>query len=43
MDNLQPVSIVQWSLRPLLAGYDLAVQFDRQPVRLHAEPLDERT
>jgi len=43
VDDLQLVSIVQWSLRPLVAGHDLAVQFDRQPVRLHAEPLDERT
>jgi len=42
VDDLQPVSIVQWSLRPLVAGHDLAVQFDRYAVRLHAEPLDER-
>jgi len=43
LDNLQPVSVVQWSLRPLVAGHDLAVQFDRHAVGLHAEPFDERT
>ena len=42
VDDLQPVSIMQWSLGPLLARYDFAVQFDGYAVRLHAEPLDER-
>jgi len=42
MDDFQAVSVVQWSLRPLVAGHDLAVEFDCYPVRLHAEPRDER-
>ena len=42
MDDLQSVSVVQWSLRPLLAGDDFAVQFDGYAVGLHAELLDER-
>ena len=37
VDDLQPISIVQWSLRPLVAGNDLAVQFDGYAVGLHAE------
>ena len=42
MNNLQPVAIVQWRLRPLVTGHDFAVQFDGYAVRLHAESLDER-
>jgi hypothetical protein len=42
VDDLQPVSVVQWGLRPLLAGYDFAVQFDGYAIRLHAEARDER-
>src|ERR1700687_6023511 len=42
MENLQPISIVQSSLRPLLTGDDLAIQFNRHAVGLHAELLDER-
>ncbi len=36
MDYFQSISVVQWSLRPLVSGHDLAVQFDRQPIRLDA-------
>jgi hypothetical protein len=42
MDDLQPVSIVQASLWPLLTRNDLAVQFNRNVVGLHAELFDER-
>jgi hypothetical protein len=42
VDDFQAVSVVQWSLRPLVAGDDFAVQFDCYPVGLHAEPGDER-
>jgi hypothetical protein len=42
MDDLQPISVVQWSLRPLLAGHDFAIQLDRYPIGLHAESRDQR-
>jgi len=42
VDDFQTVSVVQWSLRPLVAGHDLAVQFDGYAVWLHAEPGYER-
>ena len=42
MDDFQAVSVVQWSLRPLVAGDDLAVEFDGYAVGLHAESGDER-
>jgi hypothetical protein len=42
MDDLEPVSIAQWSLRPLFARDDLVVEFDRYAAGLHAELLDER-
>jgi hypothetical protein len=41
VDDFQAVSVVQWSLRPLVAGDDLAVQFDGYAVWLHAESFDE--
>jgi hypothetical protein len=42
VDDFQTVSVVQWSLRPLVAGHDFAVQFDGYAVRLHAEVRYER-
>jgi hypothetical protein len=42
VDDFQTVSVAQWSLRPLVAGHDLAIEFDGYPVRLHAEMLYER-
>jgi hypothetical protein len=42
VDYLQPVSVVQWSLRPLISGDDFAVQFDGYAVCLHAQTFDER-
>jgi hypothetical protein len=42
MDDFEAVSVVQWSLRPLVAGDDFAVQFDGHAVGLHAEGFDER-
>jgi hypothetical protein len=42
VDDFQAVSVVQWSLRPLVAGDDFAVQFDCHAVWLHAEGFDER-
>jgi hypothetical protein len=42
VDDFQTVSVVQWSLRPLVAGDDFAVQFDGYAVGLHAETCDER-
>jgi len=41
VNDFEAVSIVQWSLRPLLARDDFAVQFDGYAVRLHAEARDE--
>jgi len=41
VDDFEAVSVVQWSLRPLVAGDDLAVQFYRYAVGLHAEMLYE--
>jgi hypothetical protein len=42
VDDFEAVSVVQWSLRPLVAGDDFAVQFDGYAVGLHAERFDER-
>jgi hypothetical protein len=42
VDDLQAVSVVQWGLRPLLAGNDFAIQFDGYAVGFHAEALYER-
>ena len=42
MDDLQPISIVQSGLGPLLTRDDFAVQFNRYAVGLHAELFDER-
>jgi hypothetical protein len=42
VDDFQAVSVVQWSLRPLVAGDDFAIEFDGYAVGLHAEMLDER-
>jgi hypothetical protein len=42
VDDFQSISLVQWRLRPLVAGYDFAVQFDRYPVRLHGKLFDQR-
>ena len=42
VDDFEAVSVVQWSLRPLVARHDFAVQFDGYTVGLHAEMLDER-
>ncbi len=42
MDDLQPVSIVQSGLGPLLTSDNLAVQFYGYAVGLHAELFDER-
>lgn len=41
MDNLQPVAIRELSLGPVLTGDDLAIHFDRDPVRLHAQRFDQ--
>jgi len=41
VDDFQAISVVQWSLRPLVAGDDLAIQFDGYAVGLHAERFDE--
>ena len=41
VDDFEAVSVVQWSLRPLVAGDDFAVQFDGYSVGLHAEMLYE--
>ena len=42
VDDFQAVSVVQWSLRPLVAGDDFAVQFYSYAVGLHAEACNER-
>jgi hypothetical protein len=42
VDDFEAVSVVQWGLRPLVAGDDLAVQFYGYAVGLHAERFDER-
>ena len=42
VDYFQAVSVVQRSLRPLVAGDDFPVQFDGYAVGLHAEGFDER-
>jgi hypothetical protein len=42
MDDLQLVAVAQSGLGPLPTGDDLAVQFNRYTVGLHAELLDER-
>ena len=39
--DLQPVTFMQRSSEPLIAGHDLAVEFDRDTVGLHAELLDQ--
>ena len=42
VDDLQPVTILQRRAGPLLAAHDVAVQFHRDPVRLHSELLEKR-
>jgi hypothetical protein len=42
VDDFQAVSVVQWSVGPLVAGDNFAVEFDGYAVGLHAESGDER-
>jgi hypothetical protein len=42
MDDLETIALVEDRLRPTVAGNDIAIQFDGDPVELHAEGFDER-
>ena len=43
MHNLQAITVGQLSSQPVFAGNDFEIQFDRHPVRLHAQLLDQLT
>lgn len=40
--DFQVVSVFESSLGPLLAGYDLSVQFHRNPVGFHSQRVHQR-
>jgi len=42
MYNFQLISIIQFCLCPAVARHDLAIEFNRDPIRLHAKLSDER-
>lgn len=39
--NLKPVAVVEDSRVPAIARHDVSIQFDRHPVRLHSQALDQ--
>jgi len=41
MDDLQLVTVVEGGPRPLIAGSDLAVQFNGNPIGLHSQLLQQ--
>ena len=41
MDNFQAVALEKGGFSPTVTRYDLAIQFNRNPVGLHAEVLDQ--
>ena len=41
VDDFQFVSVVERGLGPLIAGDDVAVEFDGEAIGLHAEGLDQ--
>jgi len=43
MHDLETVSFGELGSEPLLAGHNIEVQFDRHPVRLHAQLFDQLT
>lgn len=42
VDDFKLIAVVQFRAWPQVAGNDLAVQFDGDPVRLHAKQFDQR-
>jgi len=42
VDDLQAIAFIQVGIAPLIAGNDLAIQFDSNAVSLHPETFDKR-